>query len=134
MKYLFCKLLTLLCFFGMMSAASSYAQLTTKVSFTTTSPFVVEKTTLPPGTYTIRPFSDDPDVFELTSSAGHSVIFNCENFGEATKNELTFHRYGSTLYLKQISASGGACFVPAGPSEKQAKKSGKPTKETIAAS
>ena len=134
MKSLFCKLLSLLCFFAMMNVVSSHAQLTTKVSFTTTSPFVVEKTTLPAGAYTIRPFSDDPDAYELTSSTGHSVIFNCENSGEATKNELTFHRYGSMLYLKQISAGGAACFVPAGPAEKQAKKSGKPTKETITVS
>lgn len=135
MKSLLCKLFTLLLVLGMVGVLSSYAQITSKVSFTTSTAFVIEKTTLPPGTYMIRPFEDEADMYELTSSTGHSVLFACESSGaSATKTELTFHRYGSQLYLKQIAAAGSACFVPAGPSEKKAKKSGTPTKETIAGS
>lgn len=134
MKSLLYKLSALMFVLGLVSVLSCSAQITTKVSFTVNSPFVVEKTTLPPGTYTIRPFADDPDAYELSSSTGHAVIFNCETSGEATKNELTFHRYGSLLYLKQVAAGGNVCFVPAGPAEKQAKKAGKPTKETVATS
>jgi hypothetical protein len=135
MKSLLCKSFTILFLLGTASVLSCYAQITTKVSFTTSSAFVVEKTTLPPGTYMIRPFEDEPDVYELTSSAGHSVIFACKVTGQsATKTELIFHRYGSLLYLKQVFVARRACFVPAGPSEKKAKKSGTPTKEAIAGS
>ena len=95
MKSLLCKSFTILFLLGTASVLSCYAQITTKVSFTTSSAFVVEKTTLPPGTYMIRPFEDEPDVYELTSSTGHSVIFACEATGQsATKTELSFHRYG----------------------------------------
>lgn len=132
MKSLLLKSFALLFMFALADAGVSYAQLAGTVTFTTSSSFVVEKTTLPPGTYTMHPFSDDPDLIELTSSAGHSVVFACEpTDASAAKSELTFHRYGSSLYLKQVSSGGNACFVPAGPLEKKAKKSGKPTKETV---
>lgn len=118
--------------FIIVNVFSAHAQIATTVTFTASNAFVVERTTLPPGTYTIRPFEGDPDLYELTSSTGHSVVFACETSGaSAAKTELTFHRYGSLLYLKHISAAGSACFVPAGPSEKKAKSSGAPAKETV---
>jgi len=135
MKSLGYKLLVLLFLVTVVSVLGASAQVWNTFSFTSPNAFIVEKTTLPPGTYTVRPFQDDPDLLELLGSTGHSVIFTCEA-SDATgqKAELTFHRYADGLYLKQVSIAGSACSVPAGPLEKKSKKSGKPTKETVAVS
>jgi len=52
--------------------------------------------------------------------------------GGTAKTEPTFHRYGSSLYLKQIWVKGSTdgCLIPSGPAEKNDRKSGKPAKET----
>ena len=135
MKSFSFQLVIFLLMFATLCVANCEAQVAAPINFTMTSALAVEKTTLAPGSYTIRPFEQDSDALELTSSTGHSVLFACESMdSNRSKSELTFHRYGIALYLKQVSAGSGACFVPAGPSEKQAKKSSKPTKETVSAS
>jgi len=114
------------------------AQLSTPngVDFKVTNSFVALNATFPAGTYNVKPSADDNETLIISSSDGHSAFIPCEPseaINPAAKTELTFHRYGSSLYLKQIWIKGSTdgCLIPSGPTEKKDRKSGKPTKETV---
>jgi hypothetical protein len=128
-------LLVLLCSY---TVSRIGAQITTPngVDFKVTSSFVAQNVTFPAGSYNIKPSQDDIEMLILSSSDGHSAFIPCEPseaINPAAKTELTFHRYGSSLYLKQIWVKGSTdgCLIPTGPAEKKDRKSGKPTKETV---
>jgi len=106
------------------------------VDFKATSSFVAQNVTFPPGTYNVKPSADDNETLVVSSSDGHSAFIPCEPseaINPSAKTELTFHRYGSSLYLKQVWVKGSTdgCLIPSGPAEKKDRKSGKPTKETV---
>ena len=63
----------------------------------------------------------------------HAQPRSLDAINPAAKSELTFHRCGSSLYLKQIWVQGSTdgCLIPSGPAEKKDRKSGKPTKEVV---
>ena len=114
------------------------AQITDPVEFTTAFPFTVGYATVPAGSYTIRPDSDDPAIFELTGPQG-SVLFQTQN-AEAretpAKTEIVFKRYGDGYVLKDIwlegSTSGAEAIVVEG--EKHlAKRQSTPTEEHVEA-
>lgn len=113
------------------------AQITTNgVEFKVTSSFIAQNVIFPAGTYNIRPTQDDIDMLIVSSSDGHSAFIPCEPMdaiNPAAKTELTFHRYGGSLYLHQIWIRGSTdgCLIALGPAEKKDRKSGKPTKETV---
>lgn len=127
--------------FGLLCSCTVFrtvAQLQTPigVDFKATSPFVGENVTFPAGTYTVKPTQEDIFTLIVSSSDGHSAYISCEPseaINPAAKTELTFHRYGSSLYLKQIWVKGSTdgCVIASGPAEKKDRKSGKPTKETV---
>ncbi|HMF61774.1 MAG TPA: hypothetical protein VK595_15445, partial [Vicinamibacterales bacterium] len=94
--------------------------------------------TVPAGSYTIRPDSDDPAIFELTGAHG-SVLFQAQNTEARetpAKTEIVFKRYGDGYVLKDIwlegSTSGAEAIVVEG--EKHlAKRQSSPTEEHVAA-
>jgi hypothetical protein len=137
MKVVICRSFVLLFALGALAVYGINAQLPPNgVEFKSTFPFVVGTETYPAGTYTIKPTQEDPDVLAITGAPGHAGFSYCEEYdapSAATKTELTFNKYGSTGYLKQISVSNSAqgCLLATGNAEKKAKKSGKPTKEAV---
>ena len=75
-------------------------------------PFVVEKTTLPAGKYTIRladPYND-LNTMEIRGADGHtSVFFETEDDAPRkapTKNELVFDKVGDTYFLSEVFVGG----------------------------
>ena len=140
MRLTFCKLFVLLVLFCSYAVSRITAQLTTPngLDFKATSSFVAENVTFPAGSYNVKPTQDDIEMLFLSSADGHSAFIPCEPLdaiNPAAKSELTFHRYGSSLYLKQIWVKGNTDgrLIPSGPAEKKDRKSGKPTKETVPA-
>ena len=138
MRLTFCKLFVLLMLFCSYAVSRITAQLTTPngLDFKASSSFVAENVTFPAGTYNVKPTQDDIGMLLLSSADGHSAFIPCEPLdavNPAVKSELAFHRYGSSLYLKQIWLKGSTdgCLIPSGPAEKKDRKSGKPTKETV---
>ena len=92
--------------------------------------------TFPAGNYNVKPTQDDIETLIISSPDGHSAFISSEPseaINPAAKTELTFHRYGNSLYLKQIWVKGSTdgCLILSGPAEKKDRKSGKPTKETV---
>ena len=137
MRLTFCKLFVLVLFCAY-AVSRIVAQLPTPngVDFKATSSFVAQNVTFPPGTYNVKPSADDNETLVVSSSDGHSAFIPCEPseaINPSAKTELTFHRYGSSLYLKQVWVKGSTdgCLIPSGPAEKKDRKSGKPTKETV---
>jgi hypothetical protein len=84
------------------------AQITDTVEFTTSFPFTVGYASVPAGSYTIRPDSDNPEILELTG-AHTAVLFQTKN-AEArempSKTEVVFKRYGNGYVLKDIWVEG----------------------------
>lgn len=131
-------LLVLLVLFCSYTVSRIAAQITTPngLDFKATSSFVAQNVTFPAGSYNVKPTQDDIEMLLLSSADGHSAFIPCEpldSINPAAKTELTFHRYGSSLYLKEIWVKGSTdgCLIPSGPAEKKDRKSGKPTKETL---
>ena len=84
------------------------AQITLPIEFTTSFPFTVGYTTVPAGSYTIRPDDDNPAIFELTG-AQTSVLFqtiNAQARETPSKTEVVFKRYGDGYVLKDIWLEG----------------------------
>ena|SRR5437868_1384001 len=84
------------------------AQITNSVEFTTSFAFTVGNTTVPPGSYTIRPDDDDPNILALTGARA-DVLFQTENKVQETvpsTTEVTFNRYGNGYVLKGIQVEG----------------------------
>lgn len=138
MRFVLCRLFVFLALLCSYTVFRTMAQLQTPngIDFRITSPFTVGNVTFPAGTYNVKPSQDDIETLILSSPDGHSAFFPCEPaeaINPAAKTELTFHRYGSSLYLKQIWVKGNTdgCSIPSGPAEKKDRKSGKPTKETV---
>ena len=138
MRFTLCRLFVLLVLLCSYTVFRTVAQLQTPngVEFRATSPFTAQNVTFPAGTYNVKPSQDDIEMLIVSSADGHSAFLPCEPaeaINPAAKTELTFHRYGSSLYLKQIWVKGSTdgCSIPSGPAEKKDRKSGKPTKEAI---
>ena len=89
-------------------AQNASAQITNSVEFTTAFPFTVGNTTVPAGTYTIRPDDDASNILLLTGGRS-DVLFETENKTQESipsKTELTFNRYGDGYVLKGIQVEG----------------------------
>ena len=84
------------------------AQIDYPVEFTTAFPFTVGYATVPPGTYTIKPDEDNPEILEL-SGGRVGVLFQTINLsatGPVAKSEVVFKRYGDTYVLKSVWVDG----------------------------
>jgi hypothetical protein len=97
--------LGILTFAGVQNAS---AQIIDPIEFTTSFPFTVGNTTVPAGSYTIRPDDDNPQVLELMGKNA-SVLFQIQGAQARetpSKTELVFSRYGSSYVLKSIWLEG----------------------------
>ena len=102
--------LGVLIFAGVQNAS---AQIVDPVEFTTSFPFTAGNTTVPAGTYTIRPDDDNPQIFELMGKNA-SALFQVQAADARaipSKTEVVFSRYGNTYVLKSIWVEGSASGV-----------------------
>jgi hypothetical protein len=109
------------------------AQISSSVEFTTSFPFTVGNTTVPAGSYTIRPDDDDPAILELTGQHQAVLFQTAEAQARETpsKTEVVFKRYGDGYVLKDIFLAGsmtGAETLSA-EGERHAAKRGGPEQE-----
>jgi hypothetical protein len=106
------------------------------IRFKTTGPFVVDNTTLPAGSYSIRRMSDDGEL-ELSAAAGQpQVVIEADPLETpAGKANVSFSKYGDKLVLKQIDFPDQMSYwIPMSSLEhKHRKASGKPTKTSVPA-
>jgi len=102
--------LGVLIFAGVQNAS---AQIIDPVEFTTSFPFTVGNTTVPAGSYTIRPDDDNPQIFELMGKDA-SALFQVQGADVRaipSKTEVVFSRYGNTYVLKSIWVEGSTSGV-----------------------
>lgn len=94
---------------GALGVLPAWAQLDGPVEFTTTFPFTVERTTLPPGRYEIRPLDEDPLVYRISSRDGrHGTFFSATPTGAAngTNSEVVFKETEGRYVLENVEISG----------------------------
>ena len=114
------------------------AQIIDPVEFTTSFPFTVGNTTVPAGSYTIRPDDDNPQIFELMGKDA-SALFQVQGADVRaipSKTEVVFSRYGNTYVLKSIWVEGSASGVEtmSGEGERHAAKAaGAKSEQSVAA-
>jgi hypothetical protein len=127
--------LSVLTFAGVQNAS---AQIVDTVDFTTSFPFTVGNSTMPAGSYTVRPDADSPQILELQGKNA-SALFQVE-FASAlktpAKTEVVFSRYGNTYVLKNIWVEGldsGVETMSAEGERHAAKNSGAKTEHRVAA-
>jgi len=116
-----------------------HAQIINQVDFKMSEPFTVANTTLPAGSYIIRPVEGtDQSVLEIASGTGHhSVMVEAETAqpdAAQTSSHLVFNKYKNVLALSEVFPSGGNAGyqLVQGHPEKLAAKTEKPTKQTVA--
>jgi hypothetical protein len=116
------------------------AQITTQMDFKMSQSFVVGNTTLPAGSYIIRPVpGSDQGVIEITNTAGKPAVMADVELvnpdAAQTGAQLVFNRYKKILALSQIFPGGGnqGYQLSAGHPEKLAAKTETPTKQSVAA-
>lgn len=114
------------------------AQITNQLDFKMTQPFTVGNTTLPAGSYIIRPVSgSDQMVIEITTATGKPSVMAEVNSAQPdaaqSGTQLIFNKYSKVLALSQIFPGGGntGYQLAVGHPEKLAAKTEKPTKQTV---
>jgi hypothetical protein len=137
MKSFSCKVFVVLFFFSAVAVSSINAQLPPNgVEFKAPFAFTIGTSNLPAGDYTIKPSQDDIDILTVTGPSGRSVLTYCDEVdlnSASAKTQVTFHKYGTTRFLKQITVGGSSqgCAFPSSDTEKKAKKSGSPSKDVL---
>lgn len=122
----------------MLGGGAARASIDESVEFKTSFPFAVGGTTVPAGTYTIHPDSDNANVLEL-SGRGVGVFFEVRDQTASTPasaSELVFERYGDRYALHSIWVQGekeGVVTAAGEPERHLAKVSGQPTEHRVAA-
>jgi hypothetical protein len=139
MKKLVSKLWVLVLLVGALGAGVAKGQITNAVDFKAPSSFVCGDTTLPAGSYSARPWSEDPSVLEVSNSAGtHSVLVDTEASSSdmpAKSTGVVFAKYGNLLVMKQIVLANQKTGynIISRHAEKKAAKAGPATKQTVSA-
>jgi len=118
-------------------ARNASAQIIDNVDFTTSFAFTVGNSTMPAGSYTIRPDDDNPQVLILQGKNAATIfpIDPATAPETPSKTEVVFSRYGNTYVLKNIWIEGmdaGAETIPA-EGERHAAKGGTKTEQRVAA-
>jgi len=122
---------------GLAGARNASAQIIDNVDFTTSFAFTVGNSTMPAGSYTIRPDDDNPQVL-LLQGKNAAALFQVEPAAAPqtpSKTEVVFSRYGKSYVLKSICIEGsdtGAEAIPA-EGERHAAKAGTKTEQRVAA-
>jgi hypothetical protein len=120
-------------------AMGAHPQITNQVDFKVAQAFTVANTTLPAGSYIVRPFSEEPGLLEITTASGKpSVIVETDSAQPAAGQSgcyLVFNRYKSLLALSQIFPGAGntGYQLVQGHPEKLAAKTEKPAKQNVTA-
>ena len=99
---------------GLGAIATSNAQIESDATIKANIPhsFVVNNTTLPPGTYTVKVADDygNLNVLEIRSANGKmNVVFDTEPFNlsrETRQSELVFDKIGDTYFLSRVFLKG----------------------------
>jgi len=93
----------------LLATASAYAQ-TGVVKANVPFNFIVSKTELPAGQYSIRPLGITGVAMSIDSADNHVVKailpLSCESAEVQKTSKLVFHRYGSQYFLAQIWTAG----------------------------
>ena len=116
------------------------AQITNQLGFKMTQPFTVGNTTLPPGSYVVRPvMGTDQQVIEISGASGKPSVMadvnSAQPDGSQSGSQLIFNKYKNVLALSQVFPGGGnqGYQLAQGHPEKLAAKTEKPTKQTVPA-
>ena len=98
----------------LLSLGVASAQIVNPVIFTMDTEFAVGNTTMPAGTYEIRP-TDDPLVLEITGEKGKpGALFDVEPIDSVApfkQTELVFNKYGNNMVLKEVTVAGGTTGI-----------------------
>jgi hypothetical protein len=119
----------------LLSLGVASAHITTRVTFTMDSEFVVGNTTFPAGAYEVSP-TDDPSVLEVRGAAkgAPAAMFEVEPLVSVTpfkQTELVFNKYAEHMVLKDVMVAGttiGDTTVTAHTEKRHRKEHGTPTK------
>ena len=120
-------------------ALADRAQITSQLDFKMSQAFTVANTTLPAGNYIVRPFSGEQVLLEIANASGKPIVIVETEPARPDAGQsgtyLVFNRYKSLLVLSQIFPGGGntGYQLAQGHPEKQAAKTEKPTKQSVAA-
>ena len=139
MKTLVCKFFVFAFLVGALGASVAKGQITNAVDFKAPSSFIAGDATLPAGSYSARPWSEDPSVLEISNAAGTmSVLVDTESTSSDTPAKSTgviFNKYGNLLVLKQIVLANQKTGygIISKHAEKKAAKAGSPTKQSVPA-
>ena len=115
------------------------AQIVTELDFKMTQTFTVGNTTLPAGSYMIRPVhGTDQSVIEISATGGKPSVMVEVELIQPDRPKLapssSFNKYNKVLALSQIFPGGGnsGYQLAQGHPEKLAAKTEKPTKQIVA--
>jgi len=119
-------------------AITGRAQITNQIEFKMSQPFTVANTTLPAGSYVIKPVSGtDQTMLEISGVGGTpSVMVEVDTIQpDAAKggSHVTFNKYKNVLALSEVfpgRANSGYRLVQGHP-EKLAAKTEQPTKQSV---
>lgn len=116
------------------------AQISNQLTFKMSQAFTVGNTTLPPGSYIVRPVSGtDQQVIEVTSATGKPSVLVDVNSAQPdasqSGSQLVFNKYKNVLALSEIFPGNGnqGYQLVQGHPEQLAAKTEKPTKQTVTA-
>ena len=139
MKTLVCKLFVFTLLVGALGASVAKGQITSAVDFKAPSSFIAGDATLPAGSYSARPWSEDPSVLEISNATGTmSVLVDTEatsSDAPAKSTGVIFNKYGNLLVMKQIVLANQKTGygIISKHAEKKAAKAGPPTKQSVPA-
>jgi len=108
------KVFMALCLSLCFGAVAANAQVESDVTIEANIPhsFVVEKTTLPAGKYTVKAADafGDPNVMEIRSASGHTAVYfeteGVQPKQTPAKTELVFDKVGDTYFLSEVFVGG----------------------------
>jgi len=92
-----------------LTALSAQAQITTKLTFTTTFPFYAGDANMPAGEYQVTENKNTGQLLLQTTSASHSAFLTARRTKAdqaRAQSEITFKKYGDIYFLNRIWMQG----------------------------
>jgi hypothetical protein len=118
--------------------AGASAQITNRITFSTTFPFTVGNTKFPAVSYSIKPMESEQEFMEISSADGKTSAFfetlTAELPKPPSKGEVVFKKYDDSYFLSEIYEAGaktGVMAIKSHAERQQLKKSGAPTRESV---
>ena len=130
------KAIRLLLTAGLLLGASLVASAQDSVRVNVPFDFQVRGASFPAGAYTVtRLFDDDPFTLALQGSQGQRIAFHV---GLASTRQvgasLTFHRYGDSYYLGDVTTASGKFHLPIAHAERMTSRKQAASEVSVAAS